>query len=91
MTELLTGSDGITRAAIVKTANSDRTKFFRRSIKHLIPIELSVNIEESNSHNKSDNVDPLKADKRSHSTDQVTIRRRAAAILGENRRRQNCN
>jgi len=91
VTELLTGSDGITRAAIVKTVNSDRTKFFHRSIMHLIPIELSINIEESNSHNKSDNVDPLNADKRSHSTDQVTIRRRAAAILGENRRRQNCN
>ena len=91
MTELLTGSDGITIAAIVKTANSDHTKFFRCSIKHLIPIELSINIEESNSHNKSDNVDPLKADKRSHSTDQVTIRRRAAAILRENCRRQNCN
>ena len=88
MTELLTGKDGITRAAIVKTANSDRPKFFRHSIKHLIPIELNINIEEFNSHNVIDNTDPVEADERSHSTDQVTTRRRAAAILREIQRRQ---
>ena len=77
--------------AIVKTANSDHTRFFRRSIKHLIPIELNINIEELDSNNELDYADPVKAIERSHSTDQVTTRRRAAAILGESRRRQNCN
>ena len=91
VTELLTGNDGITRAAIVKTANSDHTRFFRCSIKHLIPIELNINIEELDSNNELDYADPVKANERSHSTDQVTTRRRAAAILGESRRRQNCN
>ena len=91
VTELLTGNDGITRAAIVKTAYSDHTRFFRRSIKHLIPIELNINIEELDSNNELDYADPVKANERSHSTDQVTTRRTAAAILGESRRRQNCN
>ena len=66
--ELSTGKDGITRAAIVKTVNSDRPKFFRRGIKHLIQIELNMNIKEFNSHNEIDNTDPVGADKRSHST-----------------------
>ena len=39
-TELLTGKDGLTRAAIVKTVNSERTQLLRRSVKHLIPVEL---------------------------------------------------
>ena len=49
MTELLIGSDGITRAAIVRTVNSEHTRFLRCSIKRLILIEFSVNIEEVNS------------------------------------------
>ena len=49
VTKLLTGSDGITRTAIVKTINSEHTRFLRHSIKHLIPIELSVNNEVVNS------------------------------------------
>ena len=40
VTELLTGKDGLTRAAIVKTVNSERTQLLRRSVKHLIPVEL---------------------------------------------------
>ena len=40
VTELLTGRDGLTRAAIVKTVNSERTQLLRRSVKHLIPVEL---------------------------------------------------
>jgi len=42
VTELLTGRDGLTRAAIVKMVNCDKTSCLWRSIKHLIP---SVNIE----------------------------------------------
>jgi len=38
VTELLTGRDGLTRAAIVKTVNCDKTSYLCRSIKHLIPI-----------------------------------------------------
>ena len=40
VTEFLMGKDGVTRAAIVKTVNSERTQLLRRSIKHLIPVEL---------------------------------------------------
>ena len=40
VTELLTGKDGLTRAAIVRTVNSERTQLLRRSVKHLIPVEL---------------------------------------------------
>lgn len=49
VTELFTGSDGITRAAIIKTINSDHTRFLCHSIKHLISIELNVNIKDANS------------------------------------------
>ena len=56
MTELFTGSDGITRAAIVKTVNSEHTRFHCRNIKHLILIELSVKNEEVNSGEHSQEI-----------------------------------
>ena len=48
VTKLLTGSDGIPRAAIVKTVNSEHTRFLHRSTNHLILIELNDKIEEVN-------------------------------------------
>ena len=47
VTELLTGMANVTRSTIVKTVNSERTQFLRRSIKHLVPVELKTNIEPS--------------------------------------------
>ena len=91
MTELLTGSDGITRAAIVKTVNSEHTRFLRRSIKHLILIELSVNIEEVNSGEQSQDIVSLEANDQSSSSNSVMTNRRAAAVMGERRRRHNCD
>ena len=46
-TELLTGRDNVTRVAIVKTVNTERTRFLHLSVKHLIPVELNTNIETS--------------------------------------------
>ena len=91
VTELLTGSDGITRAAIVKTVNSERTRFLRRSIKHLIPIELSINIVEVNSGEHSQETVPSETNNQSSSSNSVTTNRRAAAVMGERRRRHNCD
>lgn len=42
--ELLTGQDGVTRVAIAKMVNYNKTSYLWRGIKHLIQIELSVNI-----------------------------------------------
>ena len=83
VTELLTGSDGITRAAIVKIENSEHTRFLRRSIKHLIPIELSVNIEEVNSGEQSQEIVSLETNDQSSSSNSVTTNRRTAAVMGE--------
>jgi len=75
VTELITGNDNITRAVIVKTVNSDRT----RSIKHIIPVELNTIIEtdEDSSVKKSNMI--------------FLNRRRAAAIREEKHRRLNTN
>ena len=59
MTKLLTVSDGITRAAIIKTVNSEHTRFLCCSIKYLIPIELSINIKEVNSGEQSQEIVPM--------------------------------
>ena len=45
--ELLTGHDSQVRAAAVKVGDSSR--LLKRSITHLIPLELSVNGPENNS------------------------------------------
>lgn len=91
MTELLTGSDGITRAAIVKTVNSEHSRFLRRSIRHLIPIELSVNIEEVNSGEHSQETITSETNDQSSSSNSVMTNRRAAAVMGERRQRHNCD
>ena len=85
VTKLLTGSDGITRAAIVKTVNSDHTRLLRRSIKHLIPIELSVNIQDVNSEEDSHELVPVPVSNQGSSCDPTTTNRRAAAVMGERR------
>ena len=91
VTELLTGSDDISRAAIVKTVNSDHTRFLHRSIKHLIPIELSDNIQDVNSEEDSHELVPVPVSNRSSSYDPTTTHRRAAAVIEERRQRLNCN
>ena len=96
VTELLTGQDGLTRAAIVKTVNCDKTSYLRRSIKHLIPIELSMTTTESNEGTAVtlQNDQPSEETTRTtpHPADDTTNGerppRRAAAIRGEQQRRQ---
>jgi len=44
VTAFLSGKDGVTRTAVIKTVNCDKVSYLRRSIKHLI---LSVKIEET--------------------------------------------
>ena len=84
-TKLLTGSDGITRAAILKTVNSEHTRFLHHSIKHVILIELSVNIEEMNSGEHSQETVPLETNDQGSSSISVITNRRAAAVMGESR------
>ena len=50
--ELLPGEDGVVRAAVIKTCsdNANRVQLLRRSVKHLIPLEVrsSLPVDESN-------------------------------------------
>ncbi|XP_065902557.1 uncharacterized protein [Dysidea avara] len=85
VTELLTGVDDTTRAAIVKTVNSDRTQFLRRSIKHLIPVELNTNLDAVN----DSSVSTTDEEQHGSTSSSTQSRRRAAAIRGEKQRRLN--
>jgi hypothetical protein len=62
--ELLPGSDGKVRAAIVKVANSDtRPLYLRRVVQHLIPIEVkSNNDQETQQHPVANPSSPVVAD-----------------------------
>ena len=41
---LLTGKDGIVKAALIKVSNSDRNpRLLKRSVKHLYPLEVKSN------------------------------------------------
>ena len=85
VTELLTGVDDTTRAAIVKTVNSDRTQFLRRSIKHLIPVELNTNLDAVN----DSSVSTTDEEQHGSTSSSTQSRRRAAAIRREKQRRLN--
>ena len=78
MKELLAGSDGQVRAAVVRVA--DTGNLLKRSVKHLIPIEVKAN------------VNPLPQPESSVQSEQGTVTvdsrpRRKAAIDGEILRR----
>ena len=74
--ELLTGIDGNVRAAIVMTTDPNyKSKQLRRSIRHLIPIEVKAE-ESNNSHQEKH--DPVVTE---------TRQRRAAAVTGELKRK----
>lgn len=83
--ELLTGKDDIARAAIVRTVNSERSQLLRRSVKHLIPLELNSNLEASDDTfvTSSDN------GHQDFPSNSRLAQRRAVAISGEKRRRLN--
>ncbi len=56
--ELLPGEDGVVRAAVIKTCsdNTNRSQLLRRSVKHLIPLEVRSTqpvVNESNPAPKS--------------------------------------
>lgn len=79
--ELLTGVDGKVRAAVVKTTDpSNKSKSLRRSIQHLIPIEVKAKEELEELPQKKD-----------HSVTTGNRQRRNAAIPGELQRRLNNN
>ena len=84
--ELLCGEDGVARAAIVRVLreNSDHSQLLRRSIQHLIPIEVR--------HEGATNVDEATNADREHPKVQVlrpTKRpQRTAATTGQLRRLQ---
>ena len=70
--ELLTGINGNVRAAVVMTTDSsNKSKQLRRSIQHLIPIE--VRAEESNDSHQEMNI-PVATE---------TRQQRTAAVTGE--------
>ena len=83
--ELLTGKDDIARAAIVRTVSSEKSQLLRRSVKHLIPLELNTNLETSDdtSVTSSDN------EHQDFPSNSQLAQRRTAAISGEKRRRLN--
>ena len=55
--------------------NSDHTRFFRRSIKRLIPIELSVNAQETNPEEDSQELAPVPVNDQSSSCNPATTNR----------------
>ena len=85
--ELLTGEDGGVRATVIKTTNDKKkSRSLRKSIQHLIPIEVRRCEEVVNPPNETS------SDEASLSTDEVTstIRLpRQAATIGELKRRLN--
>ena len=45
--QLIAGGDGMNRAAMVKVSNEDgKSCMLRRSIEHLVPLEVNANISE---------------------------------------------
>ena len=89
VTKLLTGGDGITRAAIVQTVNYEHTRFLRCIVKHLILVELSVNTEEVNSGEYSQEIVPLETNGQGYSSNSVMTNRRAVVVMGERQQRHN--
>ena len=88
--ELLKGKDDIVRAALINVATDNGPpKILRRSIKQLIPIEVTSNDEGDEPTELSDN-NVMNVDSSVNTADQLTHStrpRRAAAILGEAARR----
>jgi len=89
--ELLTGSDGHVRAATVRAVKSGRQgQMFRRSVKHLYPLEVSAEknrsapAEENRSKNAEKGVNETEGDRTETSSSRP---RREAAVAGELRRR----
>jgi len=82
--ELLKGSDEIARAALINVSTGrGPTKVLKRSIRHLIPIEVPDDNEESTTAENS-----LESDCVSElSAKPITRSRREAAVLGEKTRR----
>ena len=86
--ELLPGSDGIVRAARVKLGNSDgKSTELRRSIEHLIPLEVRQESEEEQGERQLE----LQENATEEETfdEQLAVRpRRKAAVVCENLRKQ---
>lgn len=57
MEQLLLGDDGVTRAALIRVCreNSNHSQHLRRSIQHLIPIEVKQASENDETANKQQN------------------------------------
>ena len=82
--ELLSGKDGIVRAARVKVANAERNpRLFTRSVKHLFPLEVNANSESEQHEECEQNA----CAPRATCTETVARPRRNAAVIGEMIRR----
>ena len=81
--QLIAGGDGMNRAAMVKVSNEDgKSGMLRRSIEHLVPLEVNANISEI----KPDEDRNLSLVRDSDETPNRP--RRAAAIASEDLRRE---
>ena len=83
---LLTGKDGIVRAALIKVSNSDRNpRLLKRSVKHLYPLEVK-----SNESGQIDGAEESETEVTSIPPECATLNvrpRRNAAMMGELLRR----
>lgn len=80
---LITGGDGLNRAAIVKVSNEDgRTGTLRRSIEHLVPLEVNANVSAITRDEDGNSSLAREPDETSNRP------RRAAAIASEDLRRE---
>ena len=89
--DLIVGEDQQVRAAIVKVSDPQgNTRLLRRSVKHLYPIEVRNDTEESQTPNKEENTVTVYSSKIPESTESQRNRRprREAAMKGELRHKE---
>ena len=81
--QLITGGDGMTRAAMVKVCNEDgKSSKLRRSIEHLVPLEVNANVRDITASENGNSSLVRESDKTSGRP------RRVAAIASEDLRRE---
>ena len=83
--EILAGKDGVVRVAKIRVlSNDNRVTILRRSVKHLIPLEVPSDDDvQTTIANNEDQVERKQTAKESEEQQETTRSKRTAAIMGE--------
>ena len=83
--EILAGNDGVVRVAKIRVlSNDNRVTILRRSVKHLIPLEVPSDDDvQTTIANNEDQVERKQTAKESEEQQETTRSKRTAAIMGE--------